>query len=448
VIGLHHASEQPVEQQFSKAPADERRAKNSARNPVRRRLYRGSNFRRAQNIEELREVARRRTPNFSFEYVEGGAEDEITLKRNRTVFEDIALLPRTLIDVAQRSQKVELFGKPSASPFIIGPTGFNGMLTHQGDLQLARAAAKAGIPFTLSNVSTVALEEIAQQAGAQASGRVWMQLYVYRTREFARKIAERADRAGFEALVVTTDSAVYGNREWDQRNFRRPMKLNLRNMLDVALHPRWLLDVLIPHGVPRFKNFGDLLPPGQDSAAGASAALGKELDPSLTWEDIRWLRGLWPRTLIVKGISTVEDALLAAECGADGIVLTNHGGRQLDGAVSAMEILPEVAAKVGDKLTILIDGGFRRGSDIVKAVLLGADAVLLGRATLYGLAAGGERGATHAINILKTEIDRVIGLLGFPDINTMDPRCLRWRNSAHLFTTNMDTQVSRGPVSS
>jgi (S)-mandelate dehydrogenase len=409
-----------------------------ARNRVRRRLYQGSKFHRAQNIEELRGIARRRTPNFVFEYVEGGAEDEVTLRRNRSVFEDIALLPRTLVDVSQRNQKVALFGKPSASPFVIGPTGYNGMLTHEGDLHLARAAAKAGIPFTLSNVSTVALEEIAQKAGTRVGGRVWMQLYVYRTREFARKIAERAERAGFEALVVTTDSAVYGNREWDQRNFRRPLKLNLPNTFDVALHPRWVLDVLIPHGMPRFKNLGDLLPPGQDSAAGASAAIGKELDPSLTWEDIRWLRGIWPRTLIVKGISTVEDAVLAAECGADGIVLSNHGGRQLDGAISAMEILPEVAARVGDQVTILIDGGFRRGSDIVKAILLGADAVLLGRATLYGLAAGGEAGATHAIDILKSEINRVLGLLGAADINKMDPRCVRWRDRARLNTTNMD----------
>ena len=404
---------------------------------MKRRLYRGPDFRRAHNIEELRGIARWRTPNFAFEYVEGGAEDEVTLSRNRSVFDDIALLPRTLIDVGQRSQRIELFGKPSASPFVIGPTGFNGMLTHEGDLALARAAAQAGIPFALSNVSTVPMEEIVRQAGEQAGGRVWMQLYVYRTREFARKVAERADQAGFEALVVTTDSAIFGNREWDRRNFRGLLQLNLRNTVDVAFHPRWLFDVMIPHGVPRLKNLGDLLPPGQDSAKGAAAAIGRELDPSISWEDIRWLRGIWPRTLIIKGISTVEDAVLAAEHGADGIVLSNHGGRQLDGAVSTMEILPEVAARVGDKLTILIDGGFRRGSDIVKAVLLGADAVCLGRATLYGLAAGGEAGATHAISILKTEIDRVLGLLGFPDINKMDPRCLRWRSAGRLFTTNM-----------
>jgi (S)-mandelate dehydrogenase len=191
------------------------------------------------------------------------------------------------------------------------------------------------------------MEEIAQQAGEQAGGRLWMQLYLYRTREFARKIAERADRAGFEALMVTTDSAIYGNREWDRRNFARPFKLNLRNTIDVGLHLRWLFDVVIPHGMPRFKNLGDLLPPGQDSAKGASAAIGKELDPSLSWEDIRWLRDYWPRTLIIKGISTVEDALLAAEYGADGIVLSNHGGRQLDGAVSPWRSSPRSLRQSG-----------------------------------------------------------------------------------------------------
>jgi (S)-mandelate dehydrogenase len=198
----------------------------------------------------------------------------------------------------------------------------------------------------LSNASTIALEEIAQQAG----GRVWMQLYLYRTREYTARLVERVDRAGLEALIVTTDSNLFGNREWDRRNYARPLQLNLRNMFDVLCHPRWLFDVLIPHGAPRFKNLGDLLLPGQDSARGAASALAKEFDPSLNWKDIRWLRGLWPRTLIVKGILTVEDALLAAECGADGIVLTNHGGRQLDGAISSRRWMRAACAGRGGRL--------------------------------------------------------------------------------------------------
>jgi (S)-mandelate dehydrogenase len=407
---------------------------------MKRRLYQGTDFRRAQNIEELRAIARRRVPNFCFEYVEGGSDDEVTLRRNRSVFEEIAFVPRTLVDVSARSQTVQLFGKPSAAPFMIGPTGFSGLLAHEGDLALARAAAAAGIPYILSNASTMRLEELVQRAG----GRVWMQLYLYRTRAFAASLIERVKAVGLEALVVTTDSAIFGNREWDRRNYARPLKLDLRNTIDVACHPRWIFDVLVPHGMPRFANLGDLLPPGQDSVRGAASAIAKELDPSLNWADIRWLRDLWPGKLIVKGILSVEDAVLAAEYGADGIVLSNHGGRQLDSAISAMEILPEVATAVGGRLTVMLDGGFRRGSDIVKARALGADAVLLGRTTAYGLAAGGEAGVAHAIDLLKAEVDRVVGLLGCSDLSKLDASYLRW--PGHLTPPAPRSDTGRAPL--
>jgi (S)-mandelate dehydrogenase len=399
---------------------------------MKRRRYRGSNVERALTIEDLRQIARRRTPNFAFEYVEGGAEEEVALRRNRSVFDDIALIPRTLVDVSNRRLGIQLFGSDAALPFLIGPTGVNGFLAHEGDLQLALAAARAGIPFTLSTVSTVAMEDIARRAG----GRLWMQLYMYRDREWARRFVERVEKAGFEALVLTVDTSVPGHREWDLRNFRRPAQLNLRNKLDVLMHPRWLFDVMIPHGPPRLANVADLVPPGQNSARSASSALGKQLDPSLNWKDVAWLRDLWPRTLIIKGISGVEDALLAAQHGADGIVLSNHGGRQLDGAVSPMEVLPEVAARLKGRLTIMIDSGFRRGSDIVKALLLGADAVLLGRAPVYGLAAGGQSGVARAIEILRTEVERVMGLLGCDSIADLDPACLRWRGAGRLYNGN------------
>ncbi|CAO3428702.1 alpha-hydroxy acid oxidase [Azospirillum endophyticum] len=389
---------------------------------MKRRLYRGKDFKRAQNIADLREIARKRIPNFCFEYVDGGAEDEITLRRNRSVFEDMAFRPRTLVDVARRDQTVELFGRRMTAPFMIGPTGFSGLLARDGDLALARAATAAGIPYILSNASTMRLEEVVERAG----GRVWMQLYLYRTREYAARLVERAEKANVEALVVTTDSAIFGNREWDRRNYAKPLRLDMRNSLDVLRHPRWMADVLLPRGMPRFANLDDLLPPGQDSVRGAALAIAKELDPSLSWADIRWLRSLWPRWLIVKGVLSVQDAVLAADHGVDGVVLTNHGGRQLDGAISAMEILPEVAATVGHRLTVLVDGGFRRGADIVKAIALGADAVLLGRATNYGLAAGGFPGVVHAIDILKTEIDRVLGLLGCPSVAQIDSHCIDW----------------------
>ncbi|MBW0447058.1 alpha-hydroxy-acid oxidizing protein [bacterium M00.F.Ca.ET.228.01.1.1] len=389
---------------------------------MKRRLYSGRDVNRAHSIDDLREMARRRLPNFCFEYIEGGAEDETTLRRNRNVFDEIAFLPRTLVNVEHRSQSRTLFGQRVASPFMIGPTGYSGLMYREGDVQLASAAAAAGIPFVLSNASTIALEDVVQRAG----GRVWMQVYMYRTREFVAKLAQRSLAAGIEALVVTTDSAVFGKREWDLRNYIKPLMLDWRNRFDVLGHPRWMSNVLWPSGMPRFANLGDLLPPGQTSVKGATITLGQQLDPSLSWDDIRWLRDLWPKRLVVKGVLGAPDALRAVEAGVDGIVLSNHGGRQLDGAVSAMDVLPEVVDQVRGRLAVMLDGGFRRGSDILKAVALGADAVLLGRATTYGLSAGGQRGAARAIQILQTEVDRGLGLLGCSDIAALDRSYLRW----------------------
>jgi (S)-mandelate dehydrogenase len=369
-------------------------------------------------------MARRRVPNFCFEYVEGGSEDEATLRRNREVFSNIAFQPRTLVDVTVRNQRRRLLGEEIASPFLIGPTGFSGLLSSEGDVSMARAAALAGIPFVLSNVSTTSLEEVVRRAGADA--RVWMQVYMYRTREFVEKIARRAQDAGIGTLVLTTDSAIYGKREWDVRNFSGPLSLNWRNKIDVIRHPRWIFDILFPHGFPHFANVGDLLPPGQTSVRGAaSSMIGQSLDPSLCWRDVEWLRDIWPGKLVIKGVMNAQDAVRAISVGADGIVLSNHGGRQLDGALSTMDVLPEVVAEVQGRLAVMLDGGFRRGSDIVKAVALGADAVLVGRATTYGLAAGGQAGAGRAIEILRSEIDRVLGLMGCPDISQVDQSYLR-----------------------
>lgn len=398
---------------------------------MNRRLYPGGDYRRAQNIEELRAIARRRLPHFAFEYLEGGADDEVTLRRNRAVFESIGLQPRTLRDVAVRDLTTRFFDGPASMPMMLGPTGFNGLLTDKGDLRLAEVAARAGIPFILSNASTVSIEDIARVEGVRA----WMQIYLYRTRAHVAKLVDRVKALELEAIVVTTDSAIFGNREWDRRNYVRPLKLDLRNQLDVLRHPRWICDVLIPNGVPRFQNLGDLLPPGQDSVKGAASALAAELDPSLNWQDIAWLRDLWPGRLIVKGMLHPEDARLALQYGVDGVVLSNHGGRQLDGAVSAMEVLPEVVSLAKGQLSVFLDGGFRRGSDIVKALLLGADGVLLGRAGLYGLAAGGAAGASHAIEILRGEVERTLGLLGCSKLSELGPELIHdpaWRRAAVL----------------
>lgn len=374
-----------------------------------RRHYRGRKPARAQDIADLRAMAARRLPNLCLEYLEGGADDELALARNRAAFDAIDLLPRTLVDVSRRELGCTLFGQPIAMPALIAPTGFNGLLAHEGDRLLAEAARDAGIPFCQSMVSTVALEDIA------ATGvRHWMQIYPFKDRANLAGVVKRAERAGSEAIVLTTDASVFGNRTWDRRNYRAPMKLDVRNLLDVAVHLRWILDVLVPHGMPRFRNLGDFLPPGMDSARNAAAFLASQMDLTLSWDDIRWLRDLWPRKLLIKGILLPEDALRAQAAGADGIVVSNHGGRQLDTGPAPIEMLPAIRAAVGPEMTLIVDSGLRRGSDFVKARALGADAAMSGRATLYGLAAGGKAGAARALEIIRSEIERTLGLIGCP----------------------------------
>jgi (S)-mandelate dehydrogenase len=386
-----------------------------------RRFYSGADVCRALSIEELREMARRRTPRFAFEYVDGGAEDEVTRRWNRAIFETIRFVPGTLVDTTARQQQTLLFGRESPSPLIVAPTGLNGLQRFRGDVALARAAAAAGIPFALSTFANVRLEEVAAEAG----GRLWMQLYVMRDRAIAGDIVGRADRAGYEALVLTSDANVFGLREWDRRNYRQPGRLTPRNLLDVARHPRWVLEVLVPHGPPRFENILAGLPPEARNPQVGVGYLPRLLAPDVTWDDLRWLRDLWPRTLILKGVLNVADARRAADLGCDGIVLSNHGGRQLDGCVSPLEVLPEIARAVGERLTILVDSGFRRGADVVKAIALGARAVMVGAAAVYGLSAGGEAGARHALDLLTGEVDRVLGQLGCTALTDLGPHHLR-----------------------
>lgn len=393
---------------------------------MRRKCYEGRDFRRALSIEELRLVAGRSLPRFALEYLEGGAEDEVTLRRNRSIFERIAFLPRTLVGVGQRDLSTELFGTRLALPLVIAPTGLNGILRHGADFALARAAGAAGIPFALGTLATARIEDVVAQVG----GGVWFQIYNMRDREFWKRLVRRADRAGCQALVITSDVPVFGNREWDVRNYRAPARLSLRSKLEVLAHARWLLDVMILHGQPRFENLTEILPKGDTRAVTGAKYVTAQLDPTLNWDDVRMLRDLWPRALLVKGIMTTEDARRALELGADGIVVSNHGGRQLDGAVSPMEILPDVVAAVGDRLAVLIDSGFRRGTDVAKALALGARAVMIGRATLYGVAAGGEAGATHALGILRTELDRVLALLGCTSVRDLGPHLVRWHGTA------------------
>jgi (S)-mandelate dehydrogenase len=389
--------------------------------PWKRRPFDGGDLTRALNIADLRAVARRRVPHFVFEYVEGGAEDEASLRCNRTSFEALRLIPQTLVDTSSRHLRTEILGRPAPAPLVIGPTGLNGMLHADGDIGLARAAARLGIPFTLSTMSTTRLEDVAKQAG----GRLWMQLYVMKDRAVAEDIMTRAAAAGYEALVFTTDANVFGSREWDRRSYRAPGKPTLRARLDALRHPGWLRSVLLAKGIPRFRNLEGFLPPGATSAVGGSTIIPNLFEATITWDDITWIRRFWPRKLLIKGVLSVSDAERAAALGCDGIVLTNHGGRQLDSCVAPIDVLPEIAAAVGKRISIIIDGGFRRGTDVIKALSLGANAAMTGRATLYGLAANGERGVDRALEILTTEMQRAMGQLGVSSVADLGPQIIR-----------------------
>ena len=366
---------------------------------------------RCYNVFDLREAARRRLPRGVFEFVDRATEDHIAVTANRSAFQDIKLRHRALVDVSGRSTATTLFGKPAALPLAIAPTGAAGLCWYRGELALAKAAAKANIPLTLSTASMTAMETIADQAG----GRLWFQLYVWKERELSYKLIDRARRAGYEALIVTVDSAVSGNREYNARNgFALPFNPSARFLFDVARHPSWTIGVmgryLTTIGMPKHENY-----PAEHQGTITSGSAGRSeamrLD-SLNWDDIAKFRDQWPGVLMLKGVNRVDDALKAVSYGLDGLIVSNHGGRNMDSAAATIEVLPEIAEAVGDKITIILDSGVRRGSDIVKALALGAKAVLTGRATLYGTAVGGEAGAAKAIQIIRTEMDKTMAYTG------------------------------------
>ena len=377
---------------------------------------------RAYNVWDLRDMAQRRIPKGLFEFVDRGTEDEVALRNNRAAFERIKLQTRTLIDVSGRSQAVTLFGKEHRMPIAIAPTGSAGLMWYEGELALARAAAAAGIPFALATGSMTAMEKIAEEAG----GTLWFQLYMWPDRSLSHKLVERANAAGYEGLIVTVDGAVSANREYNVRNgFTVPLTLTRRNVTDVMMHPRWMLGVLARYvfttGMPRYENY-----PSELKNRITARPMGKSMmkNDSLNWNDLRELRKMWPRTLMVKGILHPQDAVMAADCGADAVIVSNHGGRNLDSSMAPIEVLPRVVDAVGGRIPVIVDSGFMRGSDVVKGLALGAKAVLIGRATLYGTAAAGEAGAARAIEIYRDEIDRVLALIGRRSVAELDRECL------------------------
>jgi isopentenyl diphosphate isomerase/L-lactate dehydrogenase-like FMN-dependent dehydrogenase len=373
------------------------------------------------NIADLRQRAHRRLPRGIWEYAERGTEDERGMARNRAAFERVTFCPRVLRGVDAVDTGARVFGKPVPCPLALAPTGAAGLLWYKGDLALARAAAAAGVPFTISSASTMDLEQI-----ALAGGRLWFQLYYWEDRALSHTVVERAHAIGCEALFITLDMPVPPNREYIHRNgFGTPFQLNARNVLDVLSHPRWLAGVMgryaLDGGVPSQANLPDRLRAKVTKGA-PPGALFKQDD--LDWDAVAVLRDLWPGKLLLKGVLHPADAERALSLGADGLVVSNHGGRALDSSMATLDALPAIAATVGGKMTILLDSGVRRGSDVVKAVALGADAVLVGRAALYGLAAAGEAGVSRAIELLCAETARTMAMLGARTVAELDSELL------------------------
>jgi L-lactate dehydrogenase (cytochrome)/(S)-mandelate dehydrogenase len=371
--------------------------------------------RRAHSIAAMRALACAKLPRPIFDFADGGAEDELTLRRNEAAFDELDLLPRPLHGAASRDLSVELFGRKLSLPVIIGPTGLGGLFWPDGERCAARAAAAAGTAYCLSHGSVCTLEQLAETGVSPR----WMQVFIYRDRGFTRELTERAAAANYDALVLTTDNQLLGNRERDLRNgFSIPPRFGLNGLAGMALKAEWLWRMR--HDLKRI-TFGNYVRPGEPgdlkSLAGRMASL---LDPSMSWRDFDALRKLWSKPLILKGILHPEEARIAVERGVDGLIVSNHGGRQLDGAASSLDALPGILDAVGDRVPVLLDGGIRRGTDVVKALALGAKACLIGRPQLWGVAVAGEAGVARVLEILTQEIDRVMGLCGVTRIDQID----------------------------
>ena len=372
------------------------------------------------SIEDLRVLMKKRVPRMFYDYVDTGSWTESTYRANEADFKPIKFRQRVAVNMENRTLRTQMIGQDVAMPVAIAPTGSTGMMHADGEILAARAAEKFGIPFTLSTMSICSIEDIA----AHTKAPFWFQLYVMRDREFVEGLIDRAKAAGCSALMITLDLQVLGQRHRDIKNgLSTPVKPTIPNFMNLALHPRWCLDIL-RHGVPRMRNFA--------GAAGArpsthAALVNSQLDPALSWDIIPWLRGCWKGPLLIKGILTRDDAAEAMARGADGIIISNHGGRQLDGVPSSIRALEQIAPGVGPDVPLFLDGGVRRGSDVVRAVALGAKAVLIGRPTLYAAAAGGADGVRRCLQILFEDMHRTLAHIGRSSMADVDADCLeRW----------------------
>lgn len=372
--------------------------------------------RRAYSVAALRAMARAALPRPVFDFADGGAEDERTLKRNESAFDRYDLLPRPLNGAAERDLSTTLFGRRMALPVIIGPTGLAGLFWPEGEQAAARAATAMGVPYCLSHGSVCTLEALAETRAAPR----WMQVFIYRDRGFTTELTARAQAAGYDALVLTIDNQFLGNRERDIRNgFTIPPRFHLKDAVGMATRLPWLFRMR--HELSRV-TFGNYVRPGEASDIRALAGkMSSLLDPAMSWPDVEALRAQWKGPLLLKGVLHPEEARRALDCGIDGLIVSNHGGRQLDGAPASLDALPAVVEAVAGRAPILIDGGIRRGADAVKAIALGATAVLVGRPQLWGLSVAGQDGVAHMLEIFRREIDRTMGLMGAKRLSDLSP---------------------------
>src|ERR1700688_3624366 len=370
-------------------------------------------------IEDLREIARHKVPRMFFDYAESGSYAEETLAANRRDLEAILLRQRILVDVSKRSTATQILGKPVSVPLALAPIGLCGMQRGNGEILAAKAAAKAGIPFCLSTMSVCSIEDVAEEV----SEPFWFQLYVMRDRKFIRALVERAKAAKCSALVLTVDLQVLGQRHRDIKNgMTVPPQVRLGNLIEIATKPAWAWSVL--RG--KRKTFGNIAGHvrGMENVTVLAKWTAEQFDPALSWKDVEWIKTLWPGKLILKGILDVEDARIAAKTGAAAIVVSNHGGRQLDGAASSIAMLPPIVDALGADIEIMFDGGIRSGQDLMRAVALGARSCMSGRAYIYGLGAGGQAGVARAIEIMRNELDISMALTGVTSIAEIDRRVI------------------------
>ena len=373
---------------------------------------------RATTIGELRSIARRRAPRSVFDYTDGAAWDELSMRRSRDAYRRVEFRPRVLRDVSEVDPSITLLGRRSALPFVFSPTGFTRMMHHEGEPAVVRAAAQLGIPYTRSTIGTTSVVDL---AAAAPEARRWFQLYLWRDKASRFDLVERAAASGYEAIMLTVDTVVAGTRVRDVRNgLTIPPQLTLTTLADMALHPRWWANLLSTEPL----EFATL----RTTGGSVADLINSVFDPSITMADVTWIRRNWPGKLIVKGVQHPEDAVLLADAGVDAIVLSNHGGRQLDRSVVPLELLPDVRAAVGDRVAVFIDGGMLSGADAVAGVALSADAVLCGRAYLYGLMAGGAAGVLRAGQILAGQVEQTMRLLGVRTLDEITPDMVRLRD--------------------